>query len=152
MAEVFAPAKLECTRVWNLLSKEKDWPHKTWSMEGVEPNAAQIDPTELDGVAGDGGVFMCAEDVARWTSNATVPDSIRLQAFEPAVLVDGSISDYGFGWSLPDADHVAHSGGWLGARTWWWRSLDGQDAVVVFNHTVSEHAIEVGQAIREALF
>ena len=156
MAEVFAPAGLECTRVWNLLSKEKDWSHKTWSMEGVEPNAAQIDPTELDGVAGDGGVFMCAEDVARWnawwTSNAAVPDSIRLQAFEPAVLLDGSISDYGFGWSLPDADHVAHSGGWLGARTWWWRSLDGQDAVVVFNHTGSEHAIEVGRAIRDALW
>ena len=155
MTEVFGPAGLECTRVWNLFSEDKDWPHKTWSMEGVERDAAQIDPTELDGVAGDGGTFMCAEDVARWNawwaSNAAVPDSIRVQAFEPAVLRDGSLSDYGFGWSLPDADHVAHSGGWLGARTWWWRSLDGQDAVVVFNHTGSEQATEVGQAIRDVL-
>ncbi|MCH1583372.1 MAG: beta-lactamase family protein [Flavobacteriales bacterium] len=156
MAEVFEPAGLECTRVWNLFSKDKDWLHKTWSMEGVDPNAPQIDPTELDGVAGDGGAFMCAQDAARWnawwTSNAAVPDSIRLQAFQPAVLSDGSQSDYGFGWSLPDAHHVAHSGGWLGARTWWWRSLDGQDAVVVFNHTGSEYATEVGRAIRDALW
>ena len=37
-------------------------------MDGVEPDAPQIDPTELDGVAGDGGIFMCAEDVAQWNA------------------------------------------------------------------------------------
>ncbi|MDA9864295.1 beta-lactamase family protein [Flavobacteriales bacterium] len=148
---VFDPAGLECTRVWNLFSEDKDWPHKTWSMDGVQADAPQIDPTELDGVAGDGGVFMCARDVARWnawwTSNATVPDSIRMQAFGSAALGDGSSSFYGFGWSLPDAQHASHSGAWLGARTWWWRSLDGENAVVVFNHTGSEQAIDIGSDI-----
>jgi len=153
---VFAPAGLECTRVWNLFSEDADFPHKTWSMDGVGAEAKEVLPTELDGVAGDGGVFMCAADVVRWNAwwsgNEMVSDSILMEAFQPAVLLDGSVSDYGFGWSLPDAQHISHSGGWLGARTWWWRSLDGKDAVVVFNHTGSEHAIEAGQAIRDALW
>ena len=156
MAEVFGPAGLECTRVWNLFSEDKDWPHKTWSMEGVEPNAAQINPTELDGVAGDGGVFMCAEDVTRWNDwwsfhvTSILPDSIRTQAFQTGVLLDGSATNYGFGWSLPDTDHAAHSGAWLGARTWWWRSLDGKDAVVVFNHTGS-NPTDIGSEIAKQL-
>lgn len=156
MEQVFVPAGLECTRVWNLFSQEQDWPNKTWSMEGVGEGAPQIDPTELDGVAGDGGIFMCAEDVPRWNawwaSNAAVPDTFRTQAFAPGVLLDGLKSDYGFGWSLSDGAHVSHSGGWLGARTWWWRSLDGQNAVVVLNHTGSEEAITLGQAIQNALW
>ena len=98
---------------------------------------------------------MCAEDVslwnAWWTSNQTVSDSLRVQAFLPCVLLSGETSDYGFGWTLPDADHVAHSGAWLGARTLWWRSLDGQNAVVVFNHTRSDHSMAVGQEIHKAL-
>ena len=155
MEHVFAPAGLNCTRVWNLFSEDKDWPRKTWSMTNVGPDSDQIEPTELDGVAGDGGVFMCAEDLAQWnawwTSNQTVSDSLRVQAFLPSVLLRGETSDYGFGWTLPDADHVAHSGAWLGARTLWWRSLDGQNAVAVFNHTGSDHAITVGQEIIKAL-
>ncbi len=151
MERVFAPAGLKCTRVWNLFSEDKDWPHKTWSMDGVEPDAPQIDPTELDGVAGDGGIFMCAEDVAQWnawwTSSTKVPNDLRAQAFSSGVLLDGEETLYGFGWSLPDSQHVAHSGSWLGARTWWWRSLDGQNAVVVFNHTGSEQTTEIGSDI-----
>jgi len=156
MTQVFNPAGLECTRVWNLLSAEEDWPRKTWSMDGAEPDAPQIDPSELDGVAGDGGIFMCAEDVVRWnawwTGNYRVPDAIRVEAFAPAKLLDGSNNNYGFGWFLPDAEHVSHGGGWLGARTWWWRSLDGQDAMVVFNHTGAESTLVMAQAIRQALY
>lgn len=156
MQQVFGPAGLECTRVWNLFSAEEDWPNKTWSMDGTESDAPQIEPTELDGVAGDGGTFMCAEDVPRWnawwTSNAAVPDSILQQAFAPADLPAEGLSDYGFGWSLPDTAHASHSGAWLGARTWWWRSRDGQDAVVVFNHTGSKQAVEIGQAIQDSLW
>ena len=155
MEHVFVPAGLNCTRVWNLFSEDKDWPRKTWSMTDAGPDSEQMEPTELDGVAGDGGVFMCAEDVslwnAWWTSNQTVSDSLRVQAFLPCVLLSGETSDYGFGWTLPDADHVAHSGAWLGARTLWWRSLDGQNAVVVFNHTRSDHSVAVGQEIHKAL-
>ena len=100
-------------------------------------------------MAGDGGVFMCAADVVRWNAwwsgNEMVSDSLRMQAFEPTILLSGDTSDYGLGWSIPDAEHVSHTGGWLGARTYWWRSLDGRDAVVVFNHTGAEAAIAIGE-------
>ncbi len=156
MAQVFEPAGLECTRVWNLFSQDADFPNKTWSMDGVGVEAVEILPTELDGVAGDGGVFMCAADVVRWNAwwsdNDKVSDALRVQAFDPAVLLSGNTSDYGFGWSIPDAGHVDHTGGWLGARTYWWRSLDGQDAVVVFNHTGSDQAIAIGEVLVDALW
>ena len=153
---VFAPAGLECTRVWNLFSEDADFPHKTWSMDGVGAEAQEVLPTELDGVAGDGGVFMCAADVvhwnAWWSGNEMVSDSLRIQAFEPAILLSGDTSDYGLGWSIPDGEHVSHTGGWLGARTFWWRSLDGRDGVVVFNHTGSEQATAIGEALVESMW
>lgn len=156
MEQVFAPAGLECTRVWNLLSEDADFPHKTWSMEGVSPESKEIPPTELDGVAGDGGVFMCAADVVRWNAwwsgNERVSDAVRVQAFAPAILLSGDTSDYGLGWSIPDGEHVSHTGGWLGARTYWWRSLDGRDAVVVLNHTGSEFSSGIGEGIRRLLW
>lgn len=155
-AQVFSPAGLECTRVWNLFSEDADFPHKTWSMDGVGDEAREIWPTELDGVAGDGGVFMCAADVARWNAwwsgSDMLSNSLRAEAFAPAILISGDTSDYGLGWSVPDASHVDHTGGWLGARTYWWRSLDGQDAVVVFNHTGSDQAIGIGEALVDALW
>ena len=154
--QVFSPAGLECTRVWNLFSEDADFPHKTWGMDGVGPEAGEVLPTELDGVAADGGVFMCAADVARWNAwwsgSDMLSNSLRVEAFAPAILISGDTSDYGLGWSVPDASHVDHTGGWLGARTYWWRSLDGQDAVVVFNHTGSDQAIGIGEALVDALW
>lgn len=154
--QVFSPAGLECTRVWNLFSEDGDFPNKTWSSDGVGDDAREIRPTELDGVAGDGGVFMCAADVVRWNAwwsgNDMVSDPLMVEAFAPAILLSGDTSDYGFGWSVPDAGHLDHTGGWLGARTYWWRSLDGKDAVVVFNHTGFDQSIAIGKALVDAMW
>jgi CubicO group peptidase (beta-lactamase class C family) len=54
-------------------------------------------------------------------------DTIQ-EAYKPYVLNDGSVGDYGFGWSVSEVDAnaiVEHSGSWIGFRTYILRDITG---------------------------
>jgi len=92
-------------------------------------------------VCGDGGVFSSVIDLFKWnealyTEKLVKKESIK-EAFQPYVLNDGSVGDYGFGWSINEIDSntiVDHSGSWIGFRTHILRDITNKHCVIILTN------------------
>lgn len=138
MNHLFKPLGLQQTRVWNLLSKDKTFEHKTASFKNNGPNPKPMKPDLVDGVAGDGAVFSSIEDMIKWDQfwyeNELISETTMLEAFKKPLLNDGSYSNYGFGWGIKK-DGVAHNGSWLGARTIIVRNTEEKNCLVILDNS-----------------
>ena len=89
-------------------------------------------------------------DQALYTETLVKKETLDL-AFTPTTLNDGSVSEYGFGWSVSDRlGHTAvhHGGSWVGFRAVIARFVDdGLTVVVVPNASASagEFADEIAE-------
>ena len=146
--EIFEPLGMKNTRVWNLASEDKSFEGKaeTFLFSLVQS------PGFLHGVAGDGSVFCSLDDFVIWDQfwrgNDLVSPELMKCAFERPTLVDGSSSDYGFGWLLEDHGH-GHSGDCLGARTYIYQ--DDDFFVIILNNSSSMIVDTMGLELRRAL-
>ncbi|GAG12448.1 unnamed protein product, partial [marine sediment metagenome] len=92
-------------------------------------------------VCGDGGVFSSVIDLFKWnealyTEKLVKQETIK-EAFKPYVLNDGSVGDYGFGWSVNEIDSnkiVGHGGSWLGFRTHIIRDITNRHCVIILTN------------------
>ena len=139
--ELFDKLGMKNTRVWNLLSKEKTFPNKTWSFENILGDVVELKPGVLDGIAGDGGVFSSIDDFIIWNQfwydNQLLSKTTMEEAFKETVLNDGTVINYGFGWSIFGKDAHAHNGSWLGARTSFARNTKLKNAIVILDNSAS---------------
>ncbi len=100
------------------------------------------DYTDYDyDVCGDGGVFSSAIDLFKWNealyTERLVKKETLQEAYKPYVLNDGSVGDYGFGWSVNEIDSnkvVDHSGSWIGFRTHILRDITNKHCVIVLTN------------------
>ena len=117
---LFEPLGMKDSRVWNLLSTDSTFQNKADDMMNFKGRLSKLEPTFIDGVAGDGAVFSSLHDFLIWDQFWYGNDLIRqenlVEAFKIPTLSSGEQSDYGFGWGIKD-DIVWHNGAWLGART-----------------------------------
>lgn len=121
--KVFEPLGLTNTRVWNLLSEKIDF-EKNNMAEGFEAYLKSkpklVKPNWIDGVAGDGAVFSCIEDLIKWSSfwehNPLLTNEELMEAFKVPTLEDGTKSFYGFGWVIVDENTFMHDGRWLASN------------------------------------
>ncbi len=70
-------------------------------------------------------------------------------AFEPAALSDGSLSYYGFGWSLDKAgpfNKMSHRGSWVGFRTVLSRDVEKDELLVMLTNDVG--GVEISELHR----
>lgn len=134
--ELFEPLGMKNTRVWNRLSKERTFSNKTSDFNQLLGTA--VEPSWLDGVAGDGAVFCSIEDFVIWDDfwrgNELISDDVLSQAFDNPKLNDGSFSNYGFGWVLTD-DGAWHNGVWLGAATYISRGVHDRNCIVLLDNS-----------------
>lgn len=88
---------------------------------------------------GPGRVSSTTEDLLKWDralygNRLVEPETLR-QAFSPAILNDGTLSQYGFGWVLEQNPRlgkvVRHSGDNPGYRTQYIRYIDADKTVVL---------------------
>ncbi|MCA9140390.1 MAG: serine hydrolase [Planctomycetales bacterium] len=137
----------------NLLSKDETFPNKTSSFEWVD--GTPLEPSWIDGVAGDGGVFSSIEDFVTWDGfwrgNDLISDSVLAEAFKRPKLSDGTFSDYGFGWVLTD-EGAWHNGRWLGACTCISRRLRERDCIVVLDNSSSWIVDEMASELERVIF
>lgn len=74
-------------------------------------------------------------DQALYTEKLVSKKTIE-EAFTPAVLNNGSLSNYGFGWFLnPEKKSVNHSGSDFGYRTFIMRDLDNKNTYIWLTNT-----------------
>lgn len=80
------------------------------------PDHSYIVP--LDGIQGDGMVNSSINDLLLWDralyNNQLFQEAEKVEIFKPALLSDGSYTDYGFGWTIDTFQNtkiVSHAGG-----------------------------------------
>lgn len=91
----------------------------SYTGESGTPEAYPYD--NLDNLYGSGSIYSTTTDMALYDealyTGKFVSQATLNEAFQPAILNDGSTEPYGFGWELEEwngESYVAHSGAWLG--------------------------------------
>lgn len=134
---VFEPMEMKNSRVWNLNSKDKSFPNKADDIEIIDDDYIELEPSYIDGVAGDGAVFTSLDDLVIWddfwNGKYLLTSNEISQAFEEVELLDGRISKYGFGWSL-NKKGMWHNGGWLGARSVLIKNVKAKTCIAVIDN------------------
>ena len=148
--EILAPLGMEDTRVWNLVSAD-DFEDRATSFG----RSGLLEPSNLDGVAGDGGVFSTVDDLANWAKFWSDDRLLSRDLKDRATGKSAQDSDgYHFGLIRTD-DLVEHSGSWLGARTYLGFRGEGeeQDVVILLDNGssifVDDMATQLMSAIRD---
>lgn len=109
----------------------------------------------LGGRKGPGRVSSTAEDLLKWDqalyTNKLVKQETLKEAFKPATLNDGSLSNYGFGWEIiPDSPLgkvVWHNGDNPGYKTIIVRYIDVRKTLIMLNNNYHPQF----EAVREAI-
>lgn len=153
--ELFSPLKMKNTRVWNLLSAQKTFKNKTTGFEYVKGKCQALQPSFLDGVAGDGAVFSSVEDFLIWDrfwySNPLISAKNLQEAFKPVKLNNGKMTKYGFGWGIESPTRVSHNGSWLGARTAIVRDTQTQMCLVLLDNSSNAKVYQMMNKLEEEL-
>ncbi len=114
------------------------------------------DEHPLNWIVGSGGVYASLDDLLAWdralTAHTILSADTLEEAWTPAVLNDGSVSHYGFGWMLSeDGQIVGHSGTWVGFRTRIARSRrTGVTAIALSNASAADAVDSVVEAVMAA--
>lgn len=153
--ELFQPLGMKNTRVWNLVSPDKTFDNKTGSFENFSGTITELPPTIFDGLSGDGGIFSSLNDFIIWDQfwleNNLLSEGTMNEAFKKPILNNGSLSNYGFGWTVFDNGGRFHNGSWLGARTFIARNNVSKNCIVVLDNSASQHTDYMGQQLAKVL-
>lgn len=135
---ILDPLDMQGTRVWNLASTDKIFSNKADDLQNLLGNLSTLEPSFIDGVAGDGAVFSSLHDLAKWhqfwDSNELISEALMQTAQEPAQLNNGDHTQYGFGWVLASSG-IWHNGKWLGANTIMMRNRVNNTALVLLDNS-----------------
>jgi CubicO group peptidase (beta-lactamase class C family) len=115
--------------------------HRVYGFQ-ISPDGCETNSTEhhyLNGMYGDGEIYTTTLDMFKWDqalyTDKLVSAMTLNEAFSPARLNNGSLSDYGFGWSLSSDDEgrkvVSHGGGWVGFSTEFVREIEASRVTVI---------------------
>jgi CubicO group peptidase (beta-lactamase class C family) len=153
MDELFKPLGMNDTRVWTVHSGDRS-PNQIGEFARINDKRTPINPTWLDGAAGDGGVYSSLHDFAIWDQfwdgNSLVSDNLLQQAFIRPTLNDGEKSGYGFGWFIERNCHW-HDGEWLGARTYIVRYPQSRCCIVILDNSTNLKLPKIADKIEESL-
>ena len=149
---IFEPLGMENSSVWNLLSISDKLPNRVQGTYGNRLN----DYTWLDGIAGDGAVFVSAEDFLKWdqalTSHALGSPAVFREATSPFITTSGDTSYYGFGWRLSaKGDLMNHTGSWVGALTYISRRPANRSLFVLLDSSTNKYYFEIRDRIIKVL-
>ncbi|MFM9874108.1 MAG: serine hydrolase domain-containing protein [Fimbriimonadaceae bacterium] len=103
---------------------------------------------------GDGSIYLSLQDMVNWNAaldrDDVLSNSIKQQMWTSAVLPSGTVTDYGFGWSLEPVNghkHIGHNGAWQGFRTSIRRFPDDKLAVIVLANSDAADPHKLAQQV-----
>ncbi|MEL6559602.1 MAG: serine hydrolase domain-containing protein [Bacteroidota bacterium] len=149
-SNIFLPLKMNDSFVCTSLP-----PPSTNRAIGID-DSGQISDYDIL-TTGDGGIFSTTSDLFLWDqalyNNTLIAESTLKEAFEPMKLNDGSTSNYGFGWELPNNDAVAHTGSLNGFGSGIYRDLRSKTLLVMLSNKGESFEVkDIAQPIFEVLF
>lgn len=136
--EIFQPLGMQQARVWNLVSRRPPASEQASTFNNLKRPPLPMVPTFVDGVAGDGGVFVSLDDFILWDDfwydNQLIDPELMRAAVTQPTFSTGKIGPYGFGWIIED-DEIWHNGSWLGANTYYLRIPEERKSLVVLDNS-----------------
>jgi len=110
----------------------------------------------MSGLAGDGAIYSTTGDLFKWDralyTEKLVSKSTLKEAFSPVILNDSSTSKYGFGWginnSMSNKKVVSHGGGWIAAKTWIWREIEEDNAIILLTNNTSRYIYDIRKTVQ----
>jgi CubicO group peptidase (beta-lactamase class C family) len=109
----------------------------SYRMKDDHLEAYDSDP--MDHLVGAGSVYTTAEDMAIYDqalyTEQLVKQATLAEAYKPAALNDGTLSNYGYGWDLGEIDGeptIGHEGDWLAFISYYIRLPRNKVGVMVF--------------------
>jgi CubicO group peptidase (beta-lactamase class C family) len=150
--EIFIPLKMENSSFWNLFTKPGKLSNRVQGTNGNRLN----DYSWMDGVSGDGCVFLSIQDFLKWDNalknNSLIPKSNFDEALSPFVSSKGDTTYYGFGWSLSkEGTSISHGGSWLGAVTYIYRKLDTDAMFVLLESSTSKYSYAIRKELQRVI-
>jgi len=150
--EIFVPLNMENSSFWNLFTLPGKLSNRVQGTNGKRLN----DYSWMDGVSGDGSVFLSIEDFLKWDralKNHTLISRSKFdKALVPFVSSKGDTTFYGFGWSLSkEGTSMSHGGSWLGAVTYIYRKLDTDAMFVLLESSTSKYSYAIRKEIQRVL-
>jgi len=150
--EIFVPLNMENSSFWNLFTLPGKLSNRVEGTNGKRLN----DYSWMDGVSGDGSVFLSIEDFLKWDralkNHTLIPQSKFDKALVPFVSSKGDTTFYGFGWSLSkEGTSISHGGSWLGAVTYIYRKLDTDAMFVLLESSTSKYSYAIRKEIQRVL-
>lgn len=145
-AEIFTPLNMETAVVRDLPTTVIPGRAIGYSRTDDGEGWQETDDHWGNWLVGAGGVYASIEDMYKWDQALyewAESGERTAQAFAPAVLNDGSVSDYGFGWAVSDLlqrPAIHHNGGWLGFRTSFFRFPEEPLSVIVLSNASADTA------------
>ena len=104
---------------------------------------------------GPGRISSTAADLLKWDqalyTNQLVKQSTLQEAFQPMKLNDGTLSNYGFGWELPSASVVMHTGDNPGYATRIVRYLNQKRTIIILSNNAFGRQEELVSQIEKVL-
>ena len=116
--KVFEPAGMKRATTFN--SSRADIPDRVIGYDPTDEGFAINDYDPFNDMLGAGGVYATLHDLEAWANLLATNNPYPAEALEPAVLNDGTVTDYGFGWVIDEHRgfrRMSHTGSWVGFRT-----------------------------------
>jgi CubicO group peptidase (beta-lactamase class C family) len=150
-SHVFSKAGLTHTLVFDPInvSPIQD---QAYGFRSTESGNVLNDVHFLNPVQGDGGIYSTLDDLFMWDQylyNQKIVSPEQLQAaYSSGTLNNGEETGYGFGWGIeknPKGEKVlAHSGGWVGFSTYFYRDISEGNTIIVLTNNTSRIGDVVG--------
>jgi CubicO group peptidase (beta-lactamase class C family) len=106
--------------------------------------------TELDDVGGSGSCYTTVSDLCIYdralAANALISAASMREALTSGRTNDGTLTNYGFGWSLADYEGMRiaeHEGEWIGCRSYMGRFLDVPLSVFLLTNHPTINLVDV---------
>jgi CubicO group peptidase (beta-lactamase class C family) len=127
---------------------------RAYGYSRTDSGFVRTDQSVTSAVLGDGGIYASVDDLARWDqelySQSLVPSSLFREAFSPAQLNDGSITNYGFGWYIEPLNgirSVYHTGSTRGFRNAILRIPDKRLTIIILTNRNEGDPIVIARKI-----
>ena len=108
---------------------------------------------------GEGGIYSTVEDFFKWDqalyTNKLVKQSTLREAFTPAKLNNGNLSDYGFGWVLVDFNGeltTMHAGRYGGFNTYIKRFPREENMIIFLTNHDFKNMNEIANPLTDILY
>ncbi|MDP4809830.1 MAG: serine hydrolase [Saprospiraceae bacterium] len=138
------PLNLTNTKI-HTINTYHSFPNRVKGFKEENGKLVQNDLYRIDGVFGDGNLYSSANDLLKWTEawkrELLKAKNNLLEAFQPTVLNNGKLSNYGFGFQIDTLNiQYSHTGSWVGFYNYLATNLKSKETIILLTNNSNSTA------------